>query len=39
MSGIKKLIFAKKNLKASLFHGTKNLAPNRGDTSEPQQLK
>jgi hypothetical protein len=24
---------------ASLFHGTKSLAPNRGDTSEPQQLK
>jgi len=49
MSGIKKLIFAnetKKELKfykvmavALLLHGSKNLALNRGDRGEPQQLK
>lgn len=50
MSGIKKLIFAnktkKKKLKfykvmavALLLHRSKNLAPNRGDKGELQQMK
>jgi len=49
MSGITKLIFANKTNKelrfckemavALLLHGSGNLAPNRGDKGELQQLK